>query len=98
MTYQLIVRPEAEEDIKEAYQWYEEQGVRLGDDFLLCIEEGLSKIQRDPKMYPIVYRNIRRILIRRFPFGIFYVVSSEKLVVLAVLHGRRDPKRWKNRA
>ncbi|KJS17299.1 MAG: hypothetical protein VR69_05570 [Peptococcaceae bacterium BRH_c4b] len=94
----LIVRPEAEEDIKEAYLWYEGQRLGLGEDFLLCVEEGLAKIQRNPEMYTIVHRDIRRILIRRFPFGIFYIASSEKLVVLAVLHGQRDPNRWKERA
>jgi plasmid stabilization system protein ParE len=98
MIFHLIVRPEAEADIREAYLWYEEQRFGLGEDFLLCVEEGLAKIQRNPEMYPIVHKDIRRILIRRFPFGIFYIATSERLVILAVLHGRRDPKRWKDRA
>jgi hypothetical protein len=66
MTLQLILRQEAEYDIQEAYQWYEEQRGGLGEDFLLCLEAALSKIRHAPEAYPIVYKNVRRILIAAF--------------------------------
>ena len=97
MTSSLIIRPEAENDIDEAHKWYEKQRTGLGEDFLLCIEDGLAKLRRNPIMYPLVYKNIRRFLIHRFPFGIFYLVEPEKIVILAVLHGRRNPMSWKKR-
>ena len=97
MKRRALIRPEAEEEIEQAYRWYEEQREGLGADFLLCVEEGIEKIQRDPQAYPLVHRNIRRILIRRFPYGIFYRTLHDLIIILAVFHGHRDPKQWKSR-
>ncbi len=94
----LIIRPEAEADVAEAYAWYEERVPGLGPNFLLRLDAALSSIQRDPKMYPIVHENVRRCLIHRFPYGIFYVFESNRIVILAVLHAKRDPRAWQERA
>ncbi|HKJ22737.1 MAG TPA: type II toxin-antitoxin system RelE/ParE family toxin [Gammaproteobacteria bacterium] len=93
----LLVRPEAEADIQEAYGWYEAQRKGLGEDFLLCVEEGLARIARNPSVYSIVHKDIRRLLIHRFPFGIFFLEAEDSISVLAVLHARRNPKAWKGR-
>lgn len=93
----LIIRPEAERDLAEAYGWYESQVPGLGSDFFLRIDASLSSIRRTPEMHPVVHRNVRRALIRRFPFGIFYLVEKDRIVVIAVLHARRDPQTWRRR-
>ena len=93
----IIIRPEAESDIKDAYEWYEAQRKGLGENFLLCIEEALSRLSLNPAIYSIVYKKIRRVLIHRFPFGIFFIEDEERITVLAVLHARRNPKTWKSR-
>jgi len=93
----LIIRPEAEADIEEAYNWYEAQRRGLGEDFLLCLEEGLARIGRNPSIYSVVYKDIRRLLIHRFPFGVFFLEAENSISVLAVLHARRNPKAWKGR-
>ena len=93
----LIIRPEAERDLAEAYQWYESQLSGLGSDFLLRLDATLSSIQRTPDLYPAVHGKIRRALIRRFPYGIFYLVERNRIVVLGVLHARRDPRTWRHR-
>ena len=54
----LIVRPEAEKELAEAYEWYEAQVQGLGSDFLLPVESALSSLQRSSQSYPIVYKNI----------------------------------------
>jgi plasmid stabilization system protein ParE len=95
--YSRRIWPDAERDIAEAYRWYEEQRIGLGADFLLCIEEGLAKIQRAPEAYPVVHKNVRRLLIKRFPYGIFYAVEQPVIIVLAVFHERRDPLAWRSR-
>ncbi len=97
MIHQLIIRPEAETEIKEAYEWYEEQRCGLGDDFLLNIDAALCSIQREPEMYAPLYKNLRRILIRRFPYSVFYIIESRKVIVMAVIHAKRHPRIWKNR-
>lgn len=94
---QIIIRPEAESDIKDAYEWYEAQRKGLGENFLLCIEEALSRVSRNPATYSVVYKEVRRVLIHRFPFGVFFIESNESISVLAVLHARRNPKAWKSR-
>ena len=94
----ILIRPEAEADIEEAFHWYERQRDGLGSDFLLCVEDGLEKIRKNPEMYPVVHRNVRRLLIRRFPYGIFYVARSDVTIILSVFHGHRDPRIWKSRS
>lgn len=67
----ITIRKEAESDIEEAYQWYESKRDGLGEEFLLCIDEVLSRLKVHSEIYPAVHRNIRRAFIKIFPFGIF---------------------------
>lgn len=97
MSVPLTVRPEAEADLSEALCWYENQRPGLGEEFLLCVEEACERIARLPRTFPKVHKNCRRALVRRFPYGVFYVVEAKRVVVLAVLHARRDPKEWQAR-
>jgi len=97
MDYELIIRPEAKSDMLDIFRWYQEQREGLGYDFKLCVDEVLSKVQRHPLNRKKIYRDIRRVVTKRFPFGIFYVVENNKIIVLAVLHARRDPSKWKRR-
>ena len=97
MTFEVRLRPEAEEDLAEEAVWYEEQLLGLGHQFLDEVLHAFSAIVESPLMYPIVHRNTRRALIHRFPFGIYYKIEDETIVVFAVMHGSRDPHRWKAR-
>ena len=97
MDYQIIVRPEAEQDLRDAFSWYESHKPGLGFDFKHCVEEVLSRLTRTPYIYPKVYKQVKRAFIKRFPFGIFYVVEENRVVILAVLHARRNPEYWKKR-
>jgi toxin ParE1/3/4 len=73
----LVIRPEAEAEIAEAYDYYEAVSEGLGSAFLLAVEACLDSIQRSPEMYAAFYKDIRRGLLRRFPYGIFYLVEPE---------------------
>jgi plasmid stabilization system protein ParE len=95
--YRLIIRPEAEADLTEAYAWYESQLTGLGAEFLLVVEAPLAAIQRNPRQYQVIHRRVRRALTRRFPFGIFYLIRRNTVIVLAVLHASRDPHIWQER-
>ena len=97
MKHYLTVRKEAEFDIKSIFEYYENQRLGLGHDFLLCIEEGLSKIERNPLSYKIIYKELRRIAIHRFPYRIFYLFQDKKIIVTAVFHARKDPQSWLER-
>ena len=95
MSYKLILRQEAERDLIEAYKWYEEKVPGLGTDFLAVIERALESIQQNPARFPIIYRNVRRALMRRFPYGIFYFLEGENIIVLGVMHTARNPAKWR---
>ena len=97
MDYELIIRPEARTDLLDTFQWYQEQRSGLGFDFKLCIDEVFSKLQKHPSIYKKVYQNIRRAVTRRFPFSVFYIIENNNVIILAVLHARRDPEKWKSR-
>jgi toxin ParE1/3/4 len=95
MSYQLKIRKRAEKNIAEAYVWYEKQRLGLGDDFLLCTDAAIMTIISNPFLFQIRHKNIHCALIPRFPYGLFYFVDNEKIIVAAVFHLSRDPKLWK---
>lgn len=96
-SYRLTIRPEAEFDIQDAFEYYEAQSSGLGSEFVRAIDACLSSIGRNPQAYPLVYKQARRALMRRFPYGILYVIDQDVIVVLACFHGRRNPKTWQDR-
>ncbi len=91
MIRQLIVRPEAEADIAEAFSWYEARLSGLGSEFLRVLDATFNSILRNHDVYPEVHRNVRRALTRRFPFAVFFVVEETRMVVLSVFHVKRNP-------
>lgn len=98
MIIPLIVRPEAETDIADAYHWYEHQRGGLGDEFLLRVEAALESIRFNPDLIPPLFKEIRRKLLRRFPYGVFYISTAAHISVLAVIHCKRHPRHWQDRA
>ncbi len=97
MKYDLIVRPEAEAELAEAFDWYEQQVAGLGGRFLLSIDAAINSIRRDPLQYPILHKNVRRALTRRFPYQVLFIVSDSQVIVIAVFHGMRNPSVWQGR-
>ncbi|MCU0835671.1 MAG: type II toxin-antitoxin system RelE/ParE family toxin [Chromatiaceae bacterium] len=98
MTLRVHIRPEAEADLEEAAAWYERQREGLGQDFLDESERTFDQNAENPLLYPVLHREARRAVVRRFPFGVFYRVEEASIVVVAVMHGSRHPKQWKQRA
>jgi len=97
VTHNLIIRPEAEVEMTEAFDWYETRVPGLGSDFLFCVDALFHSIARNPKQYLKVYRETRRALTRRFPYEIFFIEEQERIVVLSVFHASRNPADWKNK-
>lgn len=97
MIVEVRLRPEAEADVADAALWYEARQPGLGHRFLDEIEGALSAVSETPEMFPVVHRNTRRAWMRRFPFGLYYRIEEAKVVVLAVMHARRSPRRWQRR-
>jgi toxin ParE1/3/4 len=97
MTRQFILRARAEHDIQSAFEWYEFQRAGLGTEFLAVVRERLEAVRAHPESNPVLYRGIRRAVVSRFPYLIFYVVRPERVAVLAVLHHARNPAIWPRR-
>jgi plasmid stabilization system protein ParE len=93
----LYVRPAAAADFEEAHRWYEQQSSGLGEEFLAAVSEVFQALSENPKRYRVVHRDTRRALLRRFPYGIFYRVMEDDVVVVACFHGSRNPHRWETR-
>lgn len=97
MNFTVAFQPDAVEDINDAYNWYEERRKGLGAKFLQAVEACISSIVNNTKAYPIVYKNLRRALLRKFPYSIFYIIEKETIVVFACFHFSRHPKHWRDR-
>lgn len=97
MTLQVVFRAAARQEFEEAVSWYDQQCKGLGEEFLREIDDVVRRAATHPKRYPIITKDIRRAVTRRFPYSIFFRTRGRKLVVLAVFHARRDPMVWQRR-
>ena len=79
MNYALVFRPAVRDELDEAYRWYESQRPGLGDEFLDCIDEMLNRVSVMPEAYPVVYRDVRRAVVQRFPYASYcrYLPASK---------------------
>ena len=97
MAAELILAPEVEQDIAEAYAWYEARRAGLGEEFLSCVDACLATICRLPEMQAAVHEQYRRRFVRRFPYAVFYEYAAGTVTVYCILHTSRDPDKWRQR-
>jgi plasmid stabilization system protein ParE len=97
VSLRVIVRDEAEADIAEAAIWYERQSAGLGAEFVTAVDKCFAVIAQHPEAFPVIYRGARLGLLRKFPYLAVYRVFPDLVSVVAVMHGRRHPRRWKAR-
>lgn len=95
--HSVRLRDEAERDLADAAWWYEQQQAKLGHEFLDDAQLVFDRIAEGPLTFPVMHRGARRAVMNRFPFCIYFVVEESTIVVLAVIHGSRHPRRWKGR-
>jgi plasmid stabilization system protein ParE len=97
MPAELIVAPEAEQDLAEAYGWYEARRIGLGEEFVSSVDACIEAIRRTPEMHALVHENYRRGLMRRFPYAVFYEYVEGTVTVYSIFHASRDPDKWRQR-
>jgi len=88
------MRPDASKDAEQTRDDLEAQQTGLGQKFLDLLKETLSRISTMPKMYGVVWRNVRAARLRRFRYIVYYRVYADRVEVLAVMHGNRDAADW----
>ena len=97
MTQELILAPEAEADIAEARDWYDARRPGLGAEFLAAIHVTPARIEENPLQYQISWHHYRSVGLDRFPYHMIYSALSDVTRVIACVHGKRDPKAWRER-
>ena len=93
----VIYHPDAGEEVIRAAEFYEKQVPSLGGQFLDAIEEAVTRIIESPKRWRILEKDVRRFLLPRFPFAIYYRAPGDHIRILAVKHHSRHPDCWRAR-
>ena len=85
--------PEIADDLADVRDWYESRSDGLGGEFIRMAYAGFEELQEFPEKYEEVYGSLRRALMRRFPYSIYYHFSADAITVYGVFHSSRDPQR-----
>jgi hypothetical protein len=93
VSFELRFRPEVLSDVAEAFSWYEGQVSGLGDEFLREYFRALHFLRDSAEAPRRVFEDFRRILLKRFPFAVWYEVEANAAIILLVWDCRRDPER-----
>ena len=97
MHYDVRIRPEAERDIRKAFSWYENQRPGLGRDLIAELDAVHERLSQNPDLYAVIRNGVRRAIVRRFPYGVCYLVAESQVRVLAVIDMARNPAVWEKR-
>lgn len=97
MVRELIILPDAESDILDSALWYERQQAGLGARFKTELDWLLRRIADAPRQFPKIDNEVRRGLLRHFPYGIYFLEEPSAITVIAVLHLSRHPDTWRRR-
>lgn len=92
MTYRLQFLPEVEHDVRVGRDWYERRSTELGDVFVRAFYSGVDGIVSNPLLYRTFHGMVRRCLLRRFPYAIYFMLEDDLVVVLGLFHCARDPQ------
>ncbi len=93
----LVFTPAAQGEVVEALDWYEQQSPGLGETLVIELNRIAIRIVANPLHFPRVHKDVRRALLRRFPYAIFFRVAEDEIQVIACFHTRRDPTHWRER-
>jgi len=91
MAYQLEYTELARIESAEAYEWYAQPTIKMGAEYLNDIERTESFLKSNPLIYAKVEGNIRRAVLKRFPYSLFYTVEENTVTVLSCFHQNREP-------
>jgi len=97
LKFAVVVTEAAERDISAAAIRYEGEAAGLGRGFLDAIGVALGRIEDNPHQFPVVHRDKRRALLKRFPYGLYFRVEATSVVVVGCFHGHRNPRAWESR-
>jgi plasmid stabilization system protein ParE len=94
---QVGFRPAAWGDLEAAHEWYETRRPGLGDEFSDAVDAAVASILAFPEAHPVIHRDVRRLFLERFPYGLYYRVTSDEVIIVACMHAARDPEALRSR-
>jgi plasmid stabilization system protein ParE len=99
MTPRFVLEPAAQDDLAEALAWYEQHGPpHLAGEFLEVVSSAFAAIERAPLQFHVERADVRKAVLPRFPYSVYFVVLVDVISGLAVFHSSRDPAIWHRRA
>lgn len=96
--FRVVFTQAARLELIEAQDWYEGEAPGLGRRFRAAIDALAERMSTNPRQFPLVLKTVRRALLRRFPYALFFVVDGDTLFVIACFHASRNPAQWQRRA
>jgi hypothetical protein len=91
MSYTLHFRPEIEKDLITGYLWYEEKTKGLGEEFLRVFYAQVKGISENPLLFRKVRKEIRRGILKKFPYAVYFQIENQEIVVFGLFHCARNP-------
>ncbi|MFT4665600.1 MAG: toxin ParE1/3/4 [Polaribacter sp.] len=98
MKYRIEFLEVAEAELEDTIEWYESQKQNLGAELLLNLDKVFSRIIENPRLFPLIHKEVRKATISTFPYSVIYEIHDpEVILILAIAHQKRNPSRWINR-
>ena len=99
VAFPVAFTPRARAELIDAQDWYENEAPGLGRRFRAAVEAVIEQMSVNSRQFPVIYKDVRRALLRRFPYALMFVIEAdETLTVIPCFHGSRDPEHWQRRA
>ena len=93
----INIQPQAQLEAGRAAVWYETQQIGLGIEFILELDAAVERAAESPEMYAMQFREARRVLVRRFPYAIYFIYENDAVEIFAILHQQRASSLWQSR-
>ncbi len=90
MSFKIVFSDKADSDFNKIAYWYKSIREGLDDEFILCLEIEIEVVKRNPLLFEKIYENVRKTVLHRFPYNLYYIVEEDKIVVLAIAHQKRS--------
>ena len=95
--FSIELSDEAEVDFDKSYEFYNEDSSKVADTFFKRIDSELENIKQNPDSFPIAYKDVKKYVVKKFPFVIYYRIVETVIQVIAIFHTSRNPEIWNER-
>ncbi len=95
--YEIELSESAEKDFESSYKYYEAESPKVAEKFLKTVDKQIERISKNPDSYPVVHKDIRKSVIKRFPFLIYFQIKLAIIQIIGIFHTSRNPEIWKKR-